>query len=107
VRNFIPKKSQQHLILLALQETNNMDYTTIIGLIAAFCTTVSFIPQVIQIIKTKETKGISLAMYIVFTTGIASWLIYGIMLQDIPIIAANTITFILAATILIFKIKHG
>jgi len=84
-----------------------MNYTTIIGLIAAFCTTVSFIPQVIQILKTKETKGISLVMYIIFTTGIASWLIYGIMLKDIPIIAANTVTFLLALTILIFKIKHG
>lgn len=84
-----------------------MDSTTLIGLLAALCTTVSFIPQVIQILKTKETKGISLGMYIIFTTGITCWLIYGICLNDLPIIAANSITLILAGTILIFKIKHG
>ncbi len=84
-----------------------MNFITAIGLMAAFCTTVSFIPQVLQILKTKETKGISLGMYIIFTTGIACWLIYGICIKDIPIIAANTITLVLAATILIFKIKHG
>ncbi len=84
-----------------------MDSTTLIGLLAALCTTVSFIPQVIQILKTKETKGISLGMYIIFTTGITCWLIYGICLNDLPIIAANSITLVLAGTILIFKIKHG
>lgn len=84
-----------------------MDIATIIGLFAATCTTISFIPQVIQIIKTKETKGISLIMYIIFTTGIACWLGYGILLKDIPIIAANTVTLVLATTILVFKIKHG
>lgn len=84
-----------------------MDSITIIGLLAALCTTISFVPQVIQILKTKETKGISLGMYIIFTTGITCWLIYGICLKDLPIIGANSITLVLAGTILIFKIKHG
>lgn len=84
-----------------------MDITTIIGLLAATCTTVSFVPQVVQILKTKNTQGISLGMYVIFTFGIACWLVYGFYLNELPIIIANSITLILAATILIFKIKHG
>ncbi len=84
-----------------------MDITTIVGLLAATCTTVSFVPQVVQILKTKNTQGISLGMYVLFTFGIACWLVYGFYLNGLPIIIANSITLILAATILIFKIKHG
>lgn len=83
-----------------------MNFTTLIGLFAATCTTISFIPQVVQIIKTKNTKGISLLMYIVFTVGIACWLLYGVLLNDVPIIIANTITLLLASMILIFKIRY-
>jgi MtN3 and saliva related transmembrane protein len=84
-----------------------MTLTTLIGTLAATGTTISFIPQVVQIIKTRNTEGISLIMYIIFTTGITLWLIYGIMLNDLPIIIANVITLILALTILILKIKNG
>jgi len=84
-----------------------MNFATIIGLLAATCTTISFVPQVVQILKTKNTKGISLGMYILFTFGIACWLIYGFYLGELPIIISNSITLVLASTILVFKIKHG
>lgn len=84
-----------------------MNLTTTIGLLAAVGTTSAFIPQVIQIIKTHDTKGVSLVMYIIFTLGIILWLTYGMLLNDIPIIVANTITLILAITILFLKIKNG
>ncbi len=84
-----------------------MDLIHMIGFVAAFCTAASFVPQVIQIIRTKDTKGISLGMYVVFTTGIICWLIYGILLNDFPIIAANAFTLLFASTILILKIKNG
>jgi MtN3 and saliva related transmembrane protein len=84
-----------------------MNFATIIGLLAATCTTISFVPQVVQILKTKNTKGISLGMYILFTFGIACWLVYGFYLGELPIIIANAITLVLASTILVFKIKHG
>jgi MtN3 and saliva related transmembrane protein len=84
-----------------------MNFATIIGLLAATCTTISFVPQVVQILKTKNTKGISLGMYILFTFGIACWLVYGFYLGELPIIIANSITLVLASTILVFKIKHG
>ncbi|MEO9485436.1 MAG: SemiSWEET transporter [Ekhidna sp.] len=78
-----------------------------IGYLAAILTTISFAPQAIKTIRTKSTDGISLGMYILFTAGIACWLVYGVLLNNSPIIMANAITLILSATILIFKIKHG
>lgn len=78
----------------------------ILGIVAACLTTASFLPQAVQVIKTKETKGISFAMYLMFTTGILLWLIYGVMIKNIPIIAANSVTFVLAFIVLVMKIKH-
>lgn len=72
----------------------------LIGTIAATLTTLSFLPQAILVLKTKETRGISLGMYSVFTLGVALWIIYGITLKAWPIIIANAVTFCLALCIL-------
>lgn len=80
---------------------------TVIGLAAAFCTTVAFLPQVIKTWQTRSTKDISLVMFLVFTTGIFLWLVYGVMRRDLPLIAANGTTFVLSGTILYFKLRHG
>lgn len=79
----------------------------IIGMLAATLTTVSFIPQALRVLKTKHTKDLSLSMYVIFTLGVSCWLAYGIMLVNIPIILANTITLVLAMVILYTKIKYG
>lgn len=84
-----------------------MELVTIIGSMAAACTTISFIPQVIKILKTHNTEGVSLKMYIVFTIGVICWLTYGILLSELPIIIANSITLVLASIILVSKIKYG
>jgi MtN3 and saliva related transmembrane protein len=78
----------------------------IVGYMAAFGTTVSFFPQAIKTIKTKDTSGISLLMYAIFTAGTLLWLIYGIMYPSLPVALANAVTFILAAIILVYKIKY-
>ena len=83
-----------------------MEINTILGLIAAICTTIAFLPQAIKTIKTKQTKDLSLGMYLVLTTGVLLWIIYGILIGDLPIILANSITFIFTATILILIIKY-
>ncbi|MGL5021267.1 MAG: SemiSWEET transporter [Mycoplasmatales bacterium] len=75
-----------------------------IGTIAAILTTISFLPQVIKVVQTKDTSAISLPMYIMFVAGIFCWVIYGFMLNDMNILIANLITLILSSTILIFKI---
>jgi MtN3 and saliva related transmembrane protein len=84
-----------------------MNFTALLGILAATCTTISFVPQVVQILKTRNTKGISLGMYIIFTFGILCWVLYGIFLGEAPLIIGNAITLVLALTILIFKIIYG
>ena len=84
-----------------------MNWIIIIGLLAATCTTLSFLPQVIKIVKTKKTSDISLSMYVILTTGILLWALYGLLIMDLPVLLANSVTFILALIVLILKIKHG
>lgn len=84
-----------------------MEVTPFVGSLAAILTTSAFVPQAIKIIRTKKTKDISLLMYIVLTTGILCWLIYGILIKQAPIIFANSIGFTLTFAILILKIKYG
>jgi len=80
--------------------------TQIIGYVAATLTTASFLPQAILTIKTKDTESLSLGMYSLFTLGVFCWLIYGITISDKAIIFANSITFVLAASILSFKLYN-
>ncbi len=79
---------------------------TIIGLLAAALTTFGFFPQLIKIIRTKRTEDISLYMYIILICGVILWEIYGIIIEDIPIIVANIVTLILTVSILILKIVY-
>jgi len=83
-----------------------MDYVTLIGLAAACGTTVSFIPQAIQTIRTKNTSDISLAMYGLFTTGTFLWFLYGLLTRNLPVALANGITLIFATIILVYKVKY-
>jgi len=77
-----------------------------IGLIAAILTTSALVPQVIKVIRTKNTKDLSLWMYILQGTGVFLWLVHGIMINDWPLIGANAVTFVLSFTILMYKIKY-
>lgn len=77
------------------------------GYAAAALTTASFVPQAAKTIRSRDTRGISLAMYVVFTIGIAFWFCYGISLHSWPMVVANAITFALAATILALKLRYG
>jgi len=81
--------------------------TQIIGMGAACLTTCSFLPQAIKVIRTRQTKDLSLAMYVAFTAGVALWLAYGVLLGQWPVILANAVTLLLAAIILTMKIRHG
>jgi MtN3 and saliva related transmembrane protein len=76
-----------------------------IGYTAAVCTTIAYIPQMLKIIKTKKTSDISTAMFTLITTGVLLWFIYGIILDAIPIMIANGVTFIFSSYIFIMKIK--
>jgi MtN3 and saliva related transmembrane protein len=82
-----------------------MSTTEFLGYCAAFCTTVSFVPQALQVIRSRDTRAISLPMYALFTGGIALWLVYGVMIMSWPLLAANTVTLLLAGFILVMKLR--
>jgi MtN3 and saliva related transmembrane protein len=77
-----------------------------LGYIAGILTTIAFVPQVMQIYKTKSAEDVSLAMFLLFTAGVVMWLIYGIQSNAFPVIVANSITLLLSCVILFFKYKY-
>ncbi len=83
-----------------------LNWITMIGLVAATFTTIAFVPQAIKTIRTRNTRDLSLAMYIILSTGVIMWLIYGIFINDLPVILANAITSVFIISILILKIKY-
>jgi MtN3 and saliva related transmembrane protein len=84
-----------------------MDITVYTGVIAACCTTISFLPQAVKVIMTKDTAAISTGMYSLFTFGTLMWLIYGIVSHNMPIIIANAVTLVFACVILYCKLFYG
>ena len=82
--------------------------TQLLGISAGILTTISFLPQVIKTWKSRSAKDLSLGMFSLFCFGVVLWLAYGILVHDIPVIAANLMTLILASTLLFFKLsfKH-
>jgi MtN3 and saliva related transmembrane protein len=84
-----------------------VELVTILGLLAGTLTTISFVPQVMKTWKFKETKDISLLMYIIFFTGIFLWFSYGILIENAPIIVANGVSLVLVFMVLTLKIRYG
>jgi MtN3 and saliva related transmembrane protein len=82
-----------------------MNTIQLLGLAAGSLTTAAFFPQVIKTWKSRSAKDLSLGMFSLFCLGVALWLLYGFMVQDIPVIAANLITLMLASTLLFFKLR--
>ncbi len=83
-----------------------MESINLLGLIAGSLTTVSFVPQVVRIWRTRSTHDISLLMFSIFSAGVVCWLWYGISLGSWPIIVANIVTLALSLTVLCFKILY-
>ncbi len=81
----------------------NINSVESLGFLAAVCTTIAFVPQVWLTWKTRNTAGISLGMYAIFTSGVALWLIYGWMIGSWPVIFANFVTLLLSLSILLMK----
>jgi MtN3 and saliva related transmembrane protein len=80
---------------------------TLVSAVAATLTTVAFVPQAIHIIRFKETRAISLQMYVVFASGVAFWLVFGVMIWNWLIMVANAVTLTLALTIIRMKLRYG
>ncbi len=91
-----PPSTQPHSPTMTLHDS--------LGYAAALLTTGSFVPQAWLTLRTQDVSGISLGMYSAFTAGVALWLLYGLSLGEWPIVIANVVTLVLAATILVTKI---
>ncbi|MEO7989095.1 MAG: SemiSWEET transporter [Chryseolinea sp.] len=82
-----------------------MNTIQLLGLAAGMLTTIAFLPQVIKTWKSRSAKDLSLGMFSLFCAGVVLWLTYGILVRDIPVIAANFMTLMLASTLLFFKLR--
>lgn len=78
----------------------------IVGGVAAACTTLCWLPQSVKIIREKRTEGISLLTQSVFTLGTALWATYGLLLNNRPVLYANSVTLLFALAILILKLRY-
>jgi MtN3 and saliva related transmembrane protein len=83
-----------------------MDFT-VIGLAAGACTTVAFLPQLLKALRTRSTRDISLKSFTLLVLGVLLWLAYGLLIGDLPIIAANVLTLVIAAGIVTLKLRYG
>ena len=84
-----------------------METATLVSAIAATLTTAAFVPQALHIIRHKETKAISLVMYVAFAAGVAFWLLFGVLIWNWPVMISNFITLMLALAIVGMKLKYG
>lgn len=84
-----------------------MDLITAVGLLAGALTTLAFLPQLTKTLKSKSAKDVSLGMLMIFTCGVLLWLVYGLLIHAIPVIAANAVTLLLVSAIVALKIRYG
>ena len=79
----------------------------LLGISAGCLTTGAYLPQALKVLRTRHTRDLSLAMYVVMTAGNLGWLLYGLLLASRPLILANAMSLALTATILAMKLRHG
>ncbi|VVB52373.1 PQ loop repeat protein [uncultured archaeon] len=84
-----------------------MEAVDLLGYAAGFLILVSLVPQIVQSVKTRRTKDISLGMYLIYVTGLFLWLIYGVLLGNTPIIVTNLIGILLSSVVLYLKFRYG
>jgi len=84
-----------------------MDYVELVGFLAGFLTTIAGLPQLFKILKTKKTRDISLAYFLLSISSAVLWLAYGLLLNSLPLIAANVVTLLILGSIVALKFKYG
>ena len=78
----------------------------LVGFVAAFCTTVAFVPQLLRVVKLRSAREISLGTFLMFSCGVFLWLLYGVWLRSAPVIASNAVTLVLSVSILFLKLRY-
>jgi MtN3 and saliva related transmembrane protein len=84
-----------------------VDLPQVVGIVAGMLTTVSFLPQVWRIWRRKSADDVSMPMFLLFTVGVAAWLVYGLLIHSMPVIAANVVTLVLAGTVIGLKVRYS
>jgi MtN3 and saliva related transmembrane protein len=83
-----------------------MDWTLLTGLAAGVLTTIAFVPQLLKTWRSRSAEDVSLGMLITFCAGVFFWLLYGLFIRSLPVIAANAVTLVLALSILGLKLRY-
>lgn len=83
-----------------------MNEIDLLGIFAGTLTTVAFVPQAVKIWQSKSASDVSFGMFLIFSLGLVSWLLYGIAIHSTPVIIANAVTLVLACIILVLKIRY-
>jgi len=81
--------------------------TELLGLVAGTLTTISFVPQVLKVWRSRSAADISLAMFLLFTVGVLLWGVYGVLIGSLAVIVANAVTFLLTVGIIAMKLRWG
>lgn len=95
------------MLAKALQALPHMNWTQIVGLFAGICTSTSLLPQLIKTLKEKKAEEISKYMLMVLMIGLASWVTYGVLRDDLPIIVTNSFSLLLNVFLLVLRFKYG
>lgn len=82
-----------------------MTWVTVLGLVAAALTTAAYVPQVVKTWRSGSSADLSLGTFSMLTSGITAWLAYGILIGDLPIIAANVVTLGLVLSLLVHVLR--
>lgn len=81
------------------------EHVDTIGALAGTLTTISFVPQVVRVFKTRQTRDISMAMMLLFSLGVALWCVFGWLVESLPVVWTNALTLVLALTIVVCKLR--
>jgi MtN3 and saliva related transmembrane protein len=83
------------------------DVHELVGYAAGFLATAAFVPQVVKTFKARSAHDVSLGMYVLFSAGVALWLVYGVLIASWPVIVSNAVTLVLSGAVLVLKLRHG
>jgi MtN3 and saliva related transmembrane protein len=78
-----------------------------VGFVAAFCTTVAFVPQLVRVMKLRSAHDVSLGTFLLYALGVTLWLVYGIYIGSKPMIASNSVALVLSMGILWAKVRYS
>ena len=81
-------------------------FTTVLGLVAGTLTTLSFLPQLLKAWQSRSTHDISFGMLALFSAGLVLWIVYGVIVADVPVIMANSVTLVFVGLILVLKLRY-